>query len=84
MQRSNIVDETAAVAAAPNVKAAENAAVAAIAGKGVAFFNFGGSEYFIATNNTETAVSANDAIVKLVGVHHLHASNAFGLVTLFS
>jgi hypothetical protein len=79
---SNIVDETAAVASATNLTAAEDAAVNAMAGPGVAFFNFRGNEYFIATDNTETAVSSHDAIVKLVGVIDLHATNSSGLVTL--
>jgi hypothetical protein len=79
---SNIVDETAAVASAATVTAAENAAVKAMGASGVAFFNFGANEYFVATNNAETAVSSHDAIVKLVGVHDLHAANSGGLVTL--
>jgi hypothetical protein len=79
---SNIVDETAAVAAATSLAAAENDAVDAMAGPGVAYFNYKGSEYFIATNNTETAVASHDAIVKLVGVIGLHATNSFGEVTL--
>jgi hypothetical protein len=29
--------------------------------------SFHGNEFFIATNNNEAAVSANDAIVELVG-----------------
>jgi hypothetical protein len=65
------------------ITTAENAAVAALGGPGVAFFNFGGNEYFIATNHAETAVSSTDAIVKLVGVHDLdHSSNVSGVVTL--
>jgi hypothetical protein len=79
---SNIVDETAAVASATTLTAAENAAVAAMAGPGVAFFNFGSSEYFIAMNQAEMGVSSHDAIVKLVGVHDLHATNIVGFVTL--
>jgi hypothetical protein len=81
-QSSNIADETAAVASATTVTAAENAAVKAMGASGVAFFNFGANEYFVATNNAETAVSSHDAIVKLVGVHDLHAANSGGLVTL--
>jgi hypothetical protein len=80
---STIVDETAAVASSANLTAAENAAVAALGGKGVAYFSFQGNEYFVATNNTETTVSSDDAIVKLVGVTDIHhATNAAGLVTL--
>jgi hypothetical protein len=79
---SNIVDETAAVASATTVTAAENAAVKAMGANGVAFFNYGVNEYFIATNQMETAVTFHDAIVKLVGVHDLHAGNSLGLVTL--
>jgi hypothetical protein len=79
---SNIVDETDNVAAAPNITTAENAAVDAMGGKGVAFFNYRGNEYFIATDNTETAVSSHDAIVKLVGVTDLHATSSSGVVTL--
>jgi hypothetical protein len=78
-----ITDETAAVASATTLKAAENAAVNAFGGSGVAYFSFKGNEYFIATNNAEAAVSPNDAIVELVGVTNIHhAANAFGLVTL--
>jgi hypothetical protein len=82
---SNIADETLipAVASAKSLTAAENAAVAALGGPGVAYFSFHHNEYFIATNNVETAVSSNDAIVELVGVTNIHhATNNFGLVTL--
>jgi hypothetical protein len=68
---------------ANNLTAVENNAVAVLGGPGVVFFNFGGSEYLIATHHTETAVSSDDVIVKLVGVtdiHHPH--NIAGLVTL--
>jgi hypothetical protein len=61
---------------------AENDAVDAMAGKGVAYFNYKGNEYFIATDNTETAISSHDAIVKLVGVTDLIATNSSGFVTL--
>jgi hypothetical protein len=74
---------TPAVASATNLTAAENAAVNAFSSSGVVYFSFHGNEYFIATNNIETMVSSNDAIVKLVGVTNIHhADNAFGLVTL--
>ena len=79
---SNIFDANFAVRAATSLAAAENDAIDAMAAPGVASFNFRGSEYFIATNNTETAVSSHDAIVKLVGVIDLPATNSFGLVTL--
>ena len=50
---------------------------------GVAYFDFGHNEYFIATNNIETMVSPNDAIVKLAGVTDIHhATNSLGVVTL--
>ena len=42
---------------------AENDAVNLLGGAGIAYFTFGKNEYFIATSNTEAAVSANDAIV---------------------
>ena len=78
-----IADETTAVASATTLKAAENAAVSAFGSSGVVYFTFKGNEYFIATSNAEAAVSANDAIVELVGVTNIHnAVNAFGLVTL--
>jgi hypothetical protein len=78
-----IVDETAAVASATSLTAAENAAVNAFGGAGVAYFSFHGNEYFIATNNVETTVSSHDAIVELVGITNIHhATNNFGLVTL--
>jgi hypothetical protein len=80
---SNIVDETAAVASATSLTGAENAGVAAMGAKGVAYFSFHGNEYFIATNNNEMVVSANDAIVELVGVTNIHhATNTVGFVTL--
>jgi hypothetical protein len=69
---SNIADETLAVASAANLTGAENAAVKAMAGAGLAYFTFQGNEYFIATNNNETAVSAQDAIVELVGITDMH------------
>jgi hypothetical protein len=79
---SNIVDETAAVATAATLATAENGAVDAMAAPGVAYFNYHGNEYFVATNSTETAVSSSDAVVKLVGVIDLHATNSSGAVTL--
>jgi hypothetical protein len=81
--RSVIVDETSTVASFTTITAAENAAVKAMNSPGVAYFDFGHNEYFIATNNIETTVSPNDAIVKLVGVTDIHhATNNFGVVTL--
>jgi hypothetical protein len=56
--------------------------VDAMASPGVAYFNYKGNEYFVATNNTETAVSSHDAIVKLIGVIDLTATNSAGVVTL--
>ena len=54
-----------------------------MASAGVAYFSFHGNEFFIATNNNETAVSANDAVVELVGITNIHhATNSGGLVTL--
>jgi hypothetical protein len=80
---SNIVDETAKVASLATITAAENAAVDALGVPGVAYFKYNGNEYFIATDHAETAVSADDAIVKLVGVTDIHhATNSFGSVTL--
>jgi hypothetical protein len=81
---SNSVNESMdpAVMTATTLTTAENAAVDAMAGPGVAYFNYKGSEYFIATNTTETAVSSHDAIVKLVGVVDLAAINSSGIVTL--
>ena len=80
---SNIVDETAVAASSTTLTVAENAAVDALNGPGVAYFSFRGNEYFIETNNHKSAVSANDAIVKLVGVTDIHhAANSGGLVTL--
>ena len=81
---SNVVNESMdpAVMTATTLTTAENAAIDAMAGRGVAYFNYKGSEYFIATNTTETAVSSHDAIVKLVGVVDLTATNSGGIVTL--
>jgi hypothetical protein len=82
---SNILDATGIfpLASAKNLTTAENDAVAMLPGAGVVYFTFQGNEYFIATNNNEVAISADDAIVKLVGVTDIHhATNAGGLVTL--
>ena len=54
-----------------------------LASAGVAYFSFGGNEYSLRRTTPELAVSSDDAIVKLVGVHDLnHPSNVSGLVTL--
>jgi hypothetical protein len=82
---SNIVDETlnSTVASAATLTAVENAAANAMGGAGVAYFSFQGNEYFVATNHAEMSVSADDAIVKLVGVTDIHhATDSFGVVTL--
>jgi hypothetical protein len=82
---SKIVDESTnpTVESATTLTAAENAAVNALAGAGVAYFTFGKNEYFIATNSTEAAVSAHDAIVELVGVTNIHSAGiSGGVVTL--
>jgi hypothetical protein len=79
---SNGFDANLAVAAATSLAVAENDAVDAMAGAGVAYFNYKGNEYLIATNNMETAASSHDAIVKLVGVTDLIATNSSGFVTL--
>jgi hypothetical protein len=55
------------VASLATLTAAENAAVDALGVSGVAYFSYKGNEYFISTNHAEMAVSADDAIVKLVG-----------------
>jgi hypothetical protein len=81
---STIKDETTNVASATNLTEAENLAVGYLGGPGVAYFVYKGNEYFIATNNTETEVSSNDAIVELVDVTDLTASNSDGVVTLLS
>jgi hypothetical protein len=79
---STIVD-VVVLLGATNITQAENTAVQALGGPGVAFFIFGGNEYFIATNHAELGVSSTDAIVKLVGVHDLvHPSISSGVVTL--
>jgi hypothetical protein len=80
---TTIADETAAVASSTSLTAAEDAAVKALGSAGVAYFTFGKNEYFIATNNVETTVSSNDAIVELVGITDIHhATNSGGFVTL--
>jgi hypothetical protein len=80
---NTIVDETGAVASSTTLNAAENAAMAAMGGQGIAYFAYKGDEYFIATNNAETEVSSTDAIVKLVGVTNIHHATAtFSVVTL--
>jgi hypothetical protein len=78
-----IVDETSTVASSTSLNAAENAAVKAMNSAGVAYFSFHGNEYFIATNHAETAISADDAVVKLVGITDIHhATSSSGVVTL--
>jgi hypothetical protein len=80
---SHIVDETAVVASATSLTAAENAAVSAMGRAGVAYFSFQGNEYFVATNHKEAVISFNDTIVELVGITDIHhATNSGGLVTL--
>jgi hypothetical protein len=79
---SNIQDETAAVSGAKSLNAAENMAVDLLPANGVVYFNYNGSEYFIATDQSETVVNSHNAIVKLVGVVDLSATNASGVVTL--
>ena len=80
---STIVGLPIVVGSSPNLTTTENAAVAELGGPGVVFFILGGNEYFIATKHTETVVSSDDAIVKLVGVHDLlHPSISSGVVTL--
>jgi hypothetical protein len=79
----HIVDETAVVASATSLTAAENAAVSAMGRAGVAYFSFQGNEYFIATNHKEAVIDFNDTIVELVGITNIHhATNSGGLVTL--
>ena len=74
---------TPTVTSATSLAAAENAAVNAFGSSGVVYFSFHGNEYFIATDKVETTVSANDAIVELVGVTDIHhPTNSFGLVIL--
>jgi hypothetical protein len=77
-RNSNIADETAAVASSTNLTAAEDAAVKALGGAGVAYFTFHGTEYFIATPNNETAVHFNDAIVELVGITNIRTCRGHG------
>jgi hypothetical protein len=80
---STIADETTAVKSSTNLTAAENAAVNAMGSASVAYFSFQGNEYFVATHHTETTVSSDDVIVKLVGITDIHhATNLLGLVTL--
>jgi hypothetical protein len=52
-----------------------------LGGPGVAYFNYQGDEYLIATNNIELLVSTTDAVVHLVGVS-LTATIDQGVVTL--
>jgi hypothetical protein len=79
---SNIQDEAAAVSGAKSLNAAENMAVDLLPANGVVYFNYNGSEYFIATDQSETVVNSHNAIVKLVGIVDLSATNASGVVTL--
>jgi hypothetical protein len=66
------------VTSATTLTAAENAAVKAFGSAGVAYFTFGKNEYFIVTPQAETTVSANDAIVELVGITNIHHAGNFG------
>jgi hypothetical protein len=79
-----IADETTAVTSAKTLAAAENAAVNAFGGAGVAYFDYKGNEYFIATTSAEAAVSSGDAIVELVGITKFHnaTNDGVGVVTL--
>jgi hypothetical protein len=80
---STIADETAKVASSNSLTTAENAAVDALPGAGIAYFTFRGNKYFVATHNVEAAVSSHDAIVELVGITDIHhATNTAGFVTL--
>jgi hypothetical protein len=85
---SNIENEDLAVASASSITAAEDAAVKALGGAGVAYFAFGPSpanEYFVATNHAETAVSSHDAVVCLVGAGNNYVGTDLdGLVTLIA
>jgi hypothetical protein len=76
----NIANEDAA-AHATSLAAAENAAVKALDAVGVAYFDYQGNEYFIATNQAETTVSAHDVVVNVVGLGALN--NAYYTVLGF-
>jgi hypothetical protein len=79
---SNIQDELIPAAASTSLTRAENYAVAALSGPSIAYFTYHGNDCFIATKNTESAVRSGDAIVELVKVAGLIATDASGLVTL--
>jgi hypothetical protein len=84
---NNIKNESAAVASASTLTAAEDAAVNALGAAGVAYFTFGDKEYFVATNHAETSIGQHDAVVCLIGagfstVDQFWGTSSSGLVTL--
>lgn len=87
---NHIVNEDGVAAAAASLFAAENAAVAALGGPGVAWFSYHGDEYFVATNQAETHIHAGDAVARLVdaghasGAHVVGATDSGGVVTFIS
>ena len=79
---TNIVNAQAVTAGVTNLMAAENAAVSAVGGVGVAYFTFGGNEYLVAAHALEPWVSVGDAVVALHGVSVTGLSMAPGVVHL--
>jgi hypothetical protein len=78
----NIQNAQTSVAGASNLTAAENAAVAALGGAGVAYFTYGSNEFLVATYAPEQVVCSGDAVVELQGVHIIGLSMAAGVVHL--
>ena len=79
---SNVFSANAAVVSAPSLAGAENQAVAALGGAGVAYINYGGDEYLVAAHTSESTVSSGDAIVNLIRVNGHAVSISDGVVTL--
>ena len=77
---ANIQNQQAAIAGAANLTTAENDAVAALGGVGVAYFTFGGNEYLVAAHATEAGVSVGDAVVELHAVSFTGLSMSAGVV----
>ena len=79
---TNIVNAHGVTAGMTDLTAAENAAVSAVGGVGVAYFTFGGNEYLVAAHALEPWVSVGDAVVALHGVSVTGLSMAAGVVHL--
>ena len=79
---TNIHNAQTSIVGASNLTAAENAAVAALGGVGVAYFTYGSNEFLVAAHAFEGAVSFTDAVVELLGVNITSLSMIAGIAHL--